>query len=178
VSADLLPLGHLSYAETDVFEKGHSVINTCLRKGNLIGEPTSVVFRRDRAERGFSPAYRHLVDLEMWFHILEQGDFAFLNETLCNFRQHSGQCTKSNIATLDFIDDEFHILREYLGKKYVTLKFPEKQRLKFDKALLAWSIGKTTSDVGAVNRRIRKNYNLGLFHLLRALMGLKRAAIH
>ncbi|HEX9045797.1 MAG TPA: hypothetical protein VF988_02120, partial [Verrucomicrobiae bacterium] len=35
-------------------------------------------------------------DLEMWFHLLEQGDFVFLDQPLCAFRQHEAQQTHAN----------------------------------------------------------------------------------
>jgi hypothetical protein len=76
---------------------GKKAIMKCLaRNANLIGEPSAVLFRRDTAARGFDGGLQHLVDLEMWFHLLEQGDFAYTSQPLCGFRIHSGQQSKSN----------------------------------------------------------------------------------
>jgi len=77
--------------------RGAAVIMQCLAQDqNLIGEPTAVMFRRHQGQRGFHPAYRQLVDLEMWFHLLESGDLVYIAEPLCCFRRHSRQQTVVN----------------------------------------------------------------------------------
>jgi glycosyltransferase involved in cell wall biosynthesis len=63
---------------------------------NIIGEPSAVLFRRDAAARGFDPALRQVVDLEMWFHLLRQGDLVFAPAPLCSFRRHPLQQTAVN----------------------------------------------------------------------------------
>jgi glycosyltransferase involved in cell wall biosynthesis len=79
---------------------GKKAIRRCLTRGvNLIGEPSAVLFRREHAKRGFDPAYRQLVDLEMWLHLLQQGDFIYISEPLCCFRKHSQQQTEVNRRT-------------------------------------------------------------------------------
>jgi glycosyltransferase involved in cell wall biosynthesis len=78
---------------------GKQTILRCLAWAeNLIGEPSAVLFRRDKAERGFDPGFQQLVDLEMWFHLLEQGGLAYTPRPLCCFRVHSRQQTKFNAA--------------------------------------------------------------------------------
>jgi len=104
---------------------GREVIRHCFlritRDHNLIGEPSAVMFRKDAAGRGFDRRYRQLVDLEMWFHLLEQGGFVYLAEPLCSFRHHEGQQTKKNEAELNFIDDLTYLFDDYLGKPYVGI---------------------------------------------------------
>jgi len=76
---------------------GRETIARCLRADrNLIGEPSATLFRRDAAARGFDPAWKQLVDEEMWFHLLSQGDLAYDPEPLCAFRLHSAQQTVAN----------------------------------------------------------------------------------
>ena len=76
---------------------GPRLIARCLREDrNLIGEPSAVMFRRDRAGRGFDTALRQVVDLEMWFHLLLHGNLAYDPEPLCGFRTHGGQQTVVN----------------------------------------------------------------------------------
>lgn len=78
---------------------GRKIIIKCLMEsGNLIGEPSAVLFRKADAERGFDTAYRQLVDMEMWFHLLERGDLVYTREPLCAFRRHPGQQTAVNNA--------------------------------------------------------------------------------
>jgi glycosyltransferase involved in cell wall biosynthesis len=76
---------------------GREVIVQCLRYDrNLIGEPSAALFRRSAGLRGFDPAWRQLVDEEMWFHLLETGDFVYEPEPLCAFRLHTAQQTVVN----------------------------------------------------------------------------------
>lgn len=76
---------------------GRQVIMRCLEQpGNLIGEPTLVMFRRGQAIRGFNRQLPQLLDLDMWFHLLEQGDFAYLAEPMAAFRKHAAQQTNVN----------------------------------------------------------------------------------
>ena len=76
---------------------GREVIARCLRYDrNLIGEPSAAMFRRQAGLRGFDPAWRQLVDEEMWFHLLETGDFVYDPEPLCSYRLHDAQQTVVN----------------------------------------------------------------------------------
>lgn len=101
---------------------GKELIGRSLRRitrvHNLIGEPSAVMFRKDFASRGFDPRYRQLVDVEMWFHLLEQGRFAYLAQPFCSFRHHEGQQTRKNIIELNFIDDLMLLFENYLSKSY------------------------------------------------------------
>jgi glycosyltransferase involved in cell wall biosynthesis len=77
--------------------EGRAIIRQCLlRTDNFIGEPTAVMFRADRASRGFDPQYRQIVDLEMWCHLLKAGDLVYTTEPLCSFRRHSSQQSEVN----------------------------------------------------------------------------------
>ncbi len=101
---------------------GKELIRRCLRKivrtHNLIGEPSVVMFKRRDAARGFDPRYRQLVDIEMWFHLLEQGRFVYLAQPLCSFRHHEGQQTKKNAVALNFVDDLKLLFDTYLARPY------------------------------------------------------------
>jgi glycosyltransferase involved in cell wall biosynthesis len=88
-----------SHAGSGIVHRGLNIISRCLSQNiNLIGEPSAVLFRRAQARRGFDPALRQIVDMEMWFHLLLQGDFAYEPEPLCCFRVHDGQQTAMNRA--------------------------------------------------------------------------------
>ena len=77
---------------------GREIITACLMENgkNLVGEPSSVLFRKSDAQRGFDARYRQIVDIEMWFHLLEKGDLAYTREPLCAFRCHPLQQTERN----------------------------------------------------------------------------------
>jgi glycosyltransferase involved in cell wall biosynthesis len=81
--------------------QGSRLIVSLMMRGaeNLIGEPSSVLFRRKDAVRGFNPQLRQIVDLEMWFHLLEKGDLIYTGRPLCGFRRHPVQQTNVNDAS-------------------------------------------------------------------------------
>ena len=127
---DLQPVRRLGYAENFVYLPGTEVIKRCLFDGNLIGEPAAVLFRRSGVAQGFRENYSQLMDLEMWFHALEKGNFAFLPETLCYFRSHGGQSTLRNLLLLRAARDEIRIYLDYRKKEYLDLSFRKRQELK------------------------------------------------
>ncbi len=111
--------------------QGAEAIARCVGTGsNLIGEPSCVMFRREHGERGFDPRYRQLVDLEMWFHLLRRGRFAYTPACLCAFRRHERQqsnvARKSGAHAGEFAD----LVAEYAGSAL---------ELKDAGALTAWS---------------------------------------
>ncbi len=83
------------FSTPGVHDSGETIYQ-CLARGNIIGEPSAVIFRRAAAARGFSTAYGQLVDLEMWLHLLQKGPLALSSEALCDFRRHPLQQTETN----------------------------------------------------------------------------------
>jgi len=131
-----------SHFDTGIME-GTDVINRCLpSQGNLIGEPSVVMFRKNQAGLGFNAKYKQIVDLEMWFHLLEQGRFAFINEPLCSFRQHGQQQTRVNAENLAALNDVFFLQIDYLNKEYVRLSKFMKAYLQFDSLYGIWKLYK------------------------------------
>lgn len=102
---------------------GTTVINRCLfEQRNLIGGPSAVMFRRTLAARGFDETFFVMADLEMWFHLLEQGCFSYIEEPLCAVRQHPGQQTEKDRSALAPALENRELLRRYLSKSYVQLR--------------------------------------------------------
>ena len=100
--------------------KGPEVIARCLDEaGNLIGEPSAVLFRRRDAAAGFNPRYRQFVDEEMWLRLLEQGDLAYTTEPLCCFRQHAQQQSELNKPTPVAKFEALRLFWEYHDKPYL-----------------------------------------------------------
>jgi glycosyltransferase involved in cell wall biosynthesis len=65
------------------------VFRRCLHRGtNVLGEPGSVLFRRDAAERAgdFDAAFPFVIDLDYYLRLLEFGDAAYIPEALASFR--------------------------------------------------------------------------------------------
>lgn len=95
---------------------GERVAFACLKTyRNLIGEPSVVLFRREKAGRGFDPSFRQAVDLELWLHLLHQGgDVAYTRTPLCAFRRHSQQQTALNHQRFEhFVGEHDRILLRY-----------------------------------------------------------------
>jgi glycosyltransferase involved in cell wall biosynthesis len=80
---------------------GRNVIAACLMQNgkNVVGEPSAVLFRKKDALRGFNEQYLQMVDVEMWFHLLEHGDLAYTREPLCAFRCHASQRAERNTSS-------------------------------------------------------------------------------
>lgn len=123
VSEDSRPLEVWSSFDQTRPIAGTTVITRCLfEQRNLIGGPSAVMFRRALATRGFDEAFFVMADLEMWFHLLEQGCFAFIREPLCAFRMHEAQQTAKDRAALAPALENRELLRRYLPKPYVQLR--------------------------------------------------------
>lgn len=76
-------------------QPGRDLILKCLKHGagNLIGEPTTVMFRRSDLEKvgSFNPNFTCLVDFNMWLRLLNIGDAYFIARSLSGFRAHDSQ---------------------------------------------------------------------------------------
>lgn len=83
---------------------------------NLIGEPSTVMFRRTAVGEGFDETFYHVGDLDYWFHILLRGEYYRIGKKLCQFRRHSGSATSRNVKSLLYAIDTMK-----LGKKFVNV---------------------------------------------------------
>ncbi len=136
--------------DKDLVTDGLNIIRKCLyMRRNIVGEPTVVLFRREQASRGFNTGYRHLLDMEMWFHLLEQGKFAFINRPLCSFRVHPEQLTAENTGNLSDLDDYFLLLQDYLDKPYIDSGRFLKKYWFYDVLYQFWRLQKR----GTIDRR-------------------------
>jgi glycosyltransferase involved in cell wall biosynthesis len=100
---------------------GTAVIVKCLEENtNLIGEPTATMFRLSHAQRGFDGRYRLLMDLEMWFHLLEQRRFAFLAEPLFAYRVHPQQETATIRRTVGSAQEYLDLVTDYYRKPWLA----------------------------------------------------------
>ncbi len=101
-------------------QNGRKVIAACLvESANLVGEPSAVLFRKRDAQRGFDPKLRQVVDMEMWFHLLENRDLATTPEPLCAFRRHARQQSAVNDAAGIAWQEHSILLASYAAKPWV-----------------------------------------------------------
>ena len=133
-------VGERNYSGREGISPGKAVINRCLSLDrNIIGEPSAVMFRKKDADRGFLPKYRQIVDMEMWFHLLEKGDFLYIDEPLCSFRLHPGQQTKKNLGDpITLIEDSYNIFSDYINKPYITINSFHKHYIYYELVHRIW----------------------------------------
>lgn len=117
VSEMLQPLLERSFSKRFRIVPGNRAIRTCLMFGNVIGEPSAVMFRRADVTDPFDESLKQLIDLDMWLRILEKGDLANIPDPVCRFRQHAEQGTASNIRSQAFIDEELWLYRHYSARR-------------------------------------------------------------
>jgi len=99
---------------------GQRVVVRCLEQpANLIGEPSVVLFRRAQARQAFDEQLHQLLDVDMWFHLLEQGQFAYLHEPLCAFRKHAAQQTHVNSVSGAAVNDDIILFSRWLAKPWL-----------------------------------------------------------
>ncbi len=160
----------LSYLPPGTILPGTEVISRCMldqRNQNLIGEPSVVMFRKNQALRGFNSRYRQLVDLEMWFHLLEQGSYAHLDASLSSFRVHTEQQTAKNILSLAYINDLSLLFDEYLFNEYVSCGMLHKRFLVYNQFYKIWKKARQHKiDGDLVRRKIKFRYRPLEFYLL------------
>ena len=133
IGDDSTPLGTQDDFACPGRHAGADAILRCLMENcNLIGEPSAALFRRRHALRGFNASYRQLVDEEMWFHLLEKGDFIYTSAPLCCFRKHARQQSESNNASQIGQLEAARLFQEYCGRSFLYRKIPA--RLVFEKA--------------------------------------------
>jgi glycosyltransferase involved in cell wall biosynthesis len=101
-------------------QQGRELIFKCLKHGagNLIGEPTTVMFRRRdlRKVGNFNPNFTCLVDFNMWLRLLNIGDAYFIAKSLSGFRAHNDQFSAKTRVS-NWID-------EYQFYKYIRDRNP------------------------------------------------------
>lgn len=71
----------------------HTLVRQCVRRGtNVVGEPGSVMFRRQLAAVAgrFDASIPYVLDLDYWVKLLGHGDAYYLNEALASFRVSGG----------------------------------------------------------------------------------------
>jgi glycosyltransferase involved in cell wall biosynthesis len=155
-----------SYADSFQIAPGAAVIRKCFFDRNLIGEPAAVMFRRKDAVRGFNPRYRQLTDIEMWFQLLEKGDFACIPEPLCRFRVHSTQMSKANMQSLVFIEDELRLKQDFFGKGPIAASFMNDLRWKFKLCYTIWTHKFIGLDIRTIRARVKEYLPLPVFYPL------------
>ena len=175
--ASLRPIRKIAYSHRFRVLPSAQVINHCLFNGNYIGEPSAVLFRRQDALRGFDTTYAQLIDLEMWFHLLEQGDFACIPDALCIFRQHEAQETKGNRRAFAFLDEEERFYREFSAKPMVRATFLNRLLWRTRIAHYIWRDRRAGDNYRWAREKMRRYMTLHMFIILFPLISMVRKVV-
>ncbi|MEP6512760.1 MAG: glycosyltransferase family 2 protein [Parafilimonas sp.] len=97
-------------------QEGKKVIYESLKegRGNWIGEPTVVMFRKSALKVGkfaTDPNLSGLNDWEMWLRMLTVGDCYIIPETLSYFRAHTSQFSAKNLNNFNFTFQDYYFYK-------------------------------------------------------------------
>jgi glycosyltransferase involved in cell wall biosynthesis len=104
---------------TGIYDGRRMIVASLERNTNLIGQPTLTLFRRRQAQRGFDERFTGFMDFEMWCHLLEQGDFAYLTEELASWRVHGDQQTARHAASRETDMEHLRFMEIYYAKPWL-----------------------------------------------------------
>lgn len=113
--------GERRYSSRREIIPGNKVITRCLFGGNFIGEPTAVMFRKSDMLTRFRDDLPQLMDMEMWFRLLERRELLSIEIPLCAIRFHESQMTRVNIKSGRLIEDNVRIFNEFSKKLYLEV---------------------------------------------------------
>ena len=110
----------LSFSDrTGIYDGRRMIVASLEQNTNLIGQPTLTMFRRRQAQRGFDERFTGFMDFEMWCHLLEQGDFAYLTEELASWRVHEEQQTARHAASRKADMEHLRFMEIYFAKPWL-----------------------------------------------------------
>ena len=174
--------GHLGRSEAGMasgIHPGPRVIRRILwTEGNIVGEPSCVMFRRGLLPSGFDQSLHQLWDVEAWLRLLTRGDLAYLAEPLVGIRRHAGQATQKNMREGRLIREHLTVFGRALEREGALLPAGERSRLAHK---LGQTIRRNPQDATQDIRRIiiREKSRLGLLRYLwergRCRLGLTSA---
>lgn len=90
-----------------------AILYNMLALTNWIGEPSTVMFRKQFSGTGFDTNLFHYGDIDMWFRVLLNGEYFFISEPLASFRTHSASATSKNLSGLLFALDIMSMSETY-----------------------------------------------------------------
>jgi glycosyltransferase involved in cell wall biosynthesis len=83
--------------------EAEAAIISVLLEGNWIGEPTTVMFKKNLTLGLFDHSLLYFADIDMWLRILSIGNLYVINDILSTFRMHPNQGTVKLHSSSDLI---------------------------------------------------------------------------
>ncbi|MDF2672731.1 MAG: glycosyl transferase, group 2 family protein [Clostridiales bacterium] len=124
---------------------------------NVIGEPTTVLFRKKDIENRFGfyngKQYRCLTDFAMWIQLLSRGDGVYIPETLSYFRIHKGQNSKDPELMSLGSQESFTLIKDTFENGILG------SRKAYDDCLFNWVYG-NLSRIIKINKAFQENESL------------------
>jgi len=101
-------------------------------RGNWIGEPSSVMLRKECFDRlgPFNSRICQICDIEMWLRIMAFYDVGFIQERLSAFRFHSDSASHANITMQKNRLDQLRLLESLLRFDEIRIAYPELQKMR------------------------------------------------
>lgn len=108
--------GTVKWFSHPVIMDAHNLRAISLVHGNVVGEPSAVLFRRDAwvAAGPFHEGLGTLIDLDMWLRLSHQGSVGYLPVPLCRIRRHEGSMTNHFRRAGTAQDADLHVTEELL----------------------------------------------------------------
>lgn len=162
------PFGLQRYSCHREIIPGYKVISRCLFGGNFIGGPTAVMFRKSDALTRFRDDLPQLMDMEMWFRLLEHGSLLSIGTPLCAIRSHEDQITLANIRSSKLVDDNIRIFDEFSKKPYLQAVLSSKIR---HKVLMTYRIWRSKEFISKEGRRgMLEKYGFGFLYYFMSII--------
>jgi len=172
------------FSKTSGVCEGRRMMVRCWEENtNLVGQPTLTMFRRSAAARGFDNHFEGHLDYEMWFYLLEQGDFYYLAERLATWRIHEIQKTSAlnrdgssaqehlafvetyfarpwmkGVATDRMLFTQIHYLKKSYGTKALPLTSAMRERLSANQYALQWLRHRFSRPASKLLRKITRGH--------------------
>jgi glycosyltransferase involved in cell wall biosynthesis len=174
------------YKTEDCIIDGKTAITQCLYSSNYIGEPPAVMFRKgdfSKLASGFKASLPQLMDMDLWFRLLEAGNLFNLGRPVCSIRVHYGQLTKANTVSGALVQDNIKVFNEFSQKLYISTT----RRRRFQQRLMmTYRIWCCRESLSAAERRellISHAYKIlypfmSLAPLAARLAAVKRRLVH
>jgi glycosyltransferase involved in cell wall biosynthesis len=147
----------VSVFEQDTLVPGREAIRETLHSiSNWLGEPSTIMFRKELADSGFDIRYRQAGDLDYWLRILDgDKDYYFLSEALCDFRLHSMAMSARNARSLVAQLDWYLLAGKFA--KYLGQMEPPQTQEQFGRRLSARLVRSFGPQLNALEEDQRKS---------------------
>jgi glycosyltransferase involved in cell wall biosynthesis len=146
----------LAAFEQDTLVPGREAIREALHAiNNWLGEPSTIMFRKELADTGFDTRYRQIGDLDYWLRILDgDKDYYFIAEPLCDFRRHSEAMSARNARSLVAQLDWYLLAGKFA--KYLGQMEPPQTQEQFGRRLSARLVRSFGPQLNAIEEETHK----------------------